>query len=96
MEQTGDVFNPDFFMIDRAARVVYRKEQFAEGTELPAELLVRDRRYMRAEIEALCQTAGLDVVWSRFVRSGHWRVPLDSHHDHAKEVLVLCRKPVGG
>ena len=51
METSGNVFNPEFYMIDRKTEIVYRKEQFAEGDQLPAQLVVRDRRYRRAEIE---------------------------------------------
>jgi len=96
MEQTGDVFNPDFYMIDRETRVVYRKEQFAEGTELPVQLVVRDRRYTTKEIEDMCKAAGLEVVWSRCVRSGYWHEALNPGDKHAKEILVLCRRPPNG
>ena len=40
MEKTGNVFDPDHYLIDQNTRIVYRKEQFAEGAELPEELLV--------------------------------------------------------
>jgi hypothetical protein len=70
MEKTGDVVDPDYYLIDTKTRVVYRKEQFAEGENLPEELLVRDRRYTQEQIEGLCEQAGLNVVWSRFVRTG--------------------------
>jgi hypothetical protein len=93
METTGNVFDPDFYMIDRKSDIVYRKEQFAEGNQLPVEFLVRDRRYRRAEIEDKCRDAGLDVVWSFFVQAGHWDRALDRRDPHAKEILVLCRKP---
>jgi 2-polyprenyl-3-methyl-5-hydroxy-6-metoxy-1,4-benzoquinol methylase len=93
MEKTGNIFNPDFDMIDRKSEIVYRKEQFAEGGQLPVELLVRDRRYRRADIEERCRQLGLEVVWSRFVQTGHWEKALDSRDPHAKEILVLCRKP---
>jgi 2-polyprenyl-3-methyl-5-hydroxy-6-metoxy-1,4-benzoquinol methylase len=63
MESSGEVFNPDYYLIDRNTKIVYRKEQFAEGDDLPVELLVRDRRYTKEQIENLCQQAGLDVVW---------------------------------
>lgn len=91
METTGDVFDPDFYMLDEDDNVAYRKEQFTEGQDLPAELIVRDRRFSRAEIEAMCREAALDVVWTRFVRAGRWDAPLDEHDDRAKEILVLCR-----
>ena len=93
METTGDVFNPDFYMIDHKSNIVYRKEQFAEGDQLPVEVLVRDRRYRRSEIEEKCREAGLDVVLSLFVQAGHWDKALDRRDSHAKEILVLCRKP---
>ena len=91
METSGEVFDPEHFMIDRDTRIVYRKEQFEEGSCLPQELLVRDRRYTSTEIELLCRDAGLDIVWSRFVRAGAWEQSLPA--EDAKEVLVLCRKP---
>jgi hypothetical protein len=94
MEKTGNVFDPDHYLIDQKTRIVYRKEQFAEGAELPEELLVRDRRYTKEEIEALCQRLGLEVMWTRFVRSGSWHQPLSRLDDHAKEILVLCRNPL--
>ena len=91
METTGDIFDPDFYMLDEDSNVVYRKEQFTEGQDIPAELIVRDRRFSREELEAMCAEAGLDVVWTRFVRAGRWDEPLDEHDDRAKEILVLCR-----
>ena len=94
METTGDVFDPEFYMLDEDSNVVYRREQFKAGRDLPAELIVRDRRFSREEIEAMCAESGLDVVWTRFVRAGRWERwddPLDEHDDRAKEILLLCR-----
>lgn len=93
MESSGEVFNPDYYLIDTNTKIVYRKEQFVEGDDLPVELLVRDRRYTKEQIEDLCKQAGLDVLWSRFVRAGHWNEPLTRDDNRAKEILVLCRKP---
>lgn len=94
MEKTGDIFDPDFYMLDAETNVVYRKEQFGAGTSLPAELIVRDRRYRTNDIEKLCHDAGLEIVWARFVRSGHWEQQLEPDSDRAKEILVCCRKPL--
>lgn len=93
MEKSGNVFNPDYYLIDRDKRIVYRKEQFHTGEELFEELLVRDRRYTQEEITRMCTAVGLKVIWSRFVRAGRWDEPLDRESDKAKEVLVMCRKP---
>src|ERR1039458_458101 len=93
METTGNVFNPEFYMIDRQTGVVYRKEQFTEGDQLPAQLVVRDRRYRRGQIEEACRNCGLEVIWSRLVQKGHVEDARDRHDSRAKEILVLCRKP---
>jgi hypothetical protein len=93
MEKSGNVFNPDYYLIDIDKKIVYRKEQFYKGEELFEELLVRDRRYTREEIVHMCSAVGLKVEWSRYVRAGHWDEPLDRESDQAKEILVMCRKP---
>lgn len=92
MEKTGNVFDPEYYMIDRDTKIVYRKEQFEAGTALPAELVVRDRRYGKDEFVGICRQAGFEVVWARFVRAGHWEEPLDHDSDGAKEILLLCRR----
>ena len=93
METTGEIFNPEYYMIDKETRIVYRKEQFDAGPDLPQELLVRDKRYTTEEIEVLCRNAGLEMIWTHFVKAGSWNEPLPSDSDHAKELLVLCRRP---
>jgi len=94
METSGNIFNPKYFLLDDATGVVYRKEQFTQGCELPVELLVRDKRFNKTEIEDMCQAAGLEVVWSRYVQTGNWDISLDPTDAKAKEILLLCRKPV--
>jgi 2-polyprenyl-3-methyl-5-hydroxy-6-metoxy-1,4-benzoquinol methylase/GNAT superfamily N-acetyltransferase len=91
MESSGNVFNPEYYMIDEMTEIVYRKEQFTRGTDLPAQLLVRDRRYRRRDIEAMCMLAGLNVLWSRYVRAGQWDVEVNAEDDNAKEILLLCQ-----
>lgn len=93
MERTGDVFDPEFYMLDSETKIVYRKEQFAEGSSLPTELIVRDRRYKQNDIEELCRKVGLQVLWSKFVRAGHWGSATERESDRAKEILVYCSKP---
>lgn len=92
MERSGNVFNPEFYLIDRKTRIVYRKEQFKQGHQLPVELIVRDRRYSREEIKGLCIQEGLVVNWTRYVQSGKWDVELDAVDKDAKEILVLCTR----
>jgi 2-polyprenyl-3-methyl-5-hydroxy-6-metoxy-1,4-benzoquinol methylase len=92
MERSGNVFNPDFYLIDTDKKIVYRKEQFCEGEKLFEEFLVRDRRYTLEEITHMCTAVGLKIIWTRFVRAGHWDEPLDRESDRAKEILVMCRR----
>lgn len=92
MEQTGDVFDPDYFMIEKKSQIVYRREQFKIGQKLPEELIVRDKRYTMQEIMDLCAASGLNVIWSRFVRAGAWETPLVNIDQKAKEILLLCQK----
>ena len=57
MEASGDIFNPDYFMLDEDDSLVYRREQFTKGRDIPSELIVRDRRFYGEEIEAMCNEA---------------------------------------
>lgn len=93
MENTGNVFDPDFYMLDTDTQVVYRKEQFEQGALLPTELIVRDLRYTPPEIRDLLGAVGLKIEWVRCVKAGDWETNLDADHDRAKEILILCRKP---
>lgn len=93
MESTGNIFNPEFYLIDRETKIVYRKEQFITGDSLPCELFLRDKRFTKEEIEGLCRGAGFEILWSRFVRAGSWRDHLARNDHRAKEILVLCQKP---
>lgn len=92
METTGNVFNPDYYIVDVETQVVYRKEQFLRSQSLPVELVVKDRRFQRREIEDMCISVSLEIVWSRYVSAGKWDTELECHDPSAKEILVLCKK----
>lgn len=92
METSGDIFDPDYYLIDDQTKLVYRKEQFRLGSNLPEEILVRDRRYMREDIEAMCRKASLKVLWSKHVKSGGWEQAQPPKGDKAKEILIFCQK----
>jgi 2-polyprenyl-3-methyl-5-hydroxy-6-metoxy-1,4-benzoquinol methylase len=91
METSGEVFDPDYYLLDLDAGLVYRKEQFARGNQLPTEIIVRDRRYRKPQIEAMVRACGLDVLCSRYVRAG--RFETETPADTAKEILVVARRP---
>lgn len=92
MQTTGNIFDPDHFVVDRIHGIVYRKEQFAEEGSLPSEYVIRDRRFTMEEITSLVESAGFRVVLSRYVQSGRWDVPLDAKDKRAKEILIVADK----
>jgi 2-polyprenyl-3-methyl-5-hydroxy-6-metoxy-1,4-benzoquinol methylase len=93
MEKTGNVFDSEYYMVDRDTHAIYRKEQFQSGSRLPVELVVRDRRFTMTEIREACASAGLHVVWSRFVKAGRWEPGFPRESNDSKEILVLCQRP---
>lgn len=92
METTGNVFNPDYYVVDRRDHVVYRREQFLMGNRLPTELLVCDHRFTVEEIHWLCIEAGLNILGRSYVRAGDWETNRDPCDQHAKEILLLCER----
>ncbi len=92
MQSSGNVFDPKHLLYDERRAVVYRKEQFLEDGLLSAELVVRDRRYRKAEIEAACRRAGLETLWARYASAGRWRSSLSATDVKAKEILLLVRR----
>lgn len=91
MEQTGNIFDPKYYMIDSETDIVYRKEQFMHSDALPEELIVRDRRYTLVQIIDACTSVGLEVVWARRVNAGNWDIDQPEGSSRAKEILVFCR-----
>jgi SAM-dependent methyltransferase/GNAT superfamily N-acetyltransferase len=91
MQNTGNIFNPEFFLLDTETRVVYRKERFDSGSQLPRELIIRDRRFKKQEIVEMCRKIGFKVPICRIVRAGDWETSLGL--DEAKAILVICQKP---
>ena len=92
MQSTGNIFDPQYLAIDTRDGLVYRKEQFGEDDMLPAEYVIRDKRYRMSEIVALIERAGFTVEDSRFVRAGAFEEALSATDPHAKEILVIARK----
>jgi 2-polyprenyl-3-methyl-5-hydroxy-6-metoxy-1,4-benzoquinol methylase/GNAT superfamily N-acetyltransferase len=92
MQKTGDVFDPDYFLLDKNAKVAYRREIFDEGVDLPVELIVRDRRYGKDEIRNICTTAGLVVELCGYVRAGDFEIATKPDTEPTREILVIARK----
>lgn len=92
MQATGNVFNPDYFILDEQAHLVYRKEQFERDDLLSSEYLVADYRFTKSEIEAMLMDNGFSIVDSRYVQAGNWDVPLSATDKNAKEILLVVKK----
>ncbi len=93
MQTTGDVFNGKLIVIDELTGICYRKEQFFPDDDLPIEYLIRDRRYTRTEIQTLVQDAGFIIEDAYYFQAGRLEKPLKPSNGHAKEILVIARKP---
>ena len=93
METTGSVFNPEYYLVDTSEHIVYRKEQFStQRGYLPAELLVRDRRFAMKEIEGMCREVGFKDVRSKFVNAASWERDYEACDSKAKKILLICVK----
>lgn len=92
MEETGNIFDPEHYLIDTDTRVVYRREQFTKGRSLPVELIVRDKRFTGDEIVSMCEKVGFSIIFSRYVNAKDWETKLPPTHKRAKEILIKCQK----
>jgi 2-polyprenyl-3-methyl-5-hydroxy-6-metoxy-1,4-benzoquinol methylase len=92
MQESGEIFKPQFYLYDNAAGIVYRKEQFKLDDNIPCELIVRDRRYFADELRSLCASVDIRPLWARHVRMGRWDDDLSANDTKAKEVLLLGQR----
>lgn len=92
MQTSGDIFDPELFLLESQTGVVYRKEQFENDDSLSAEYVIRDKRYTKKEICSLVEQAGFTVLETRYVRAGRWDYPLEANHVNAKEILVIAKR----
>ena len=92
MQQTGNIFNPDTFVIDEKSNLVFRKEIFKGDGFLDSEYIIRDKRYKKDEIIFLLKKSGLSIIESRYVQAGRFNEPLKSVDSKAKEILIISKK----
>jgi len=90
MEKTGDIFDPEFYAIEKNTKIIYRIERF-DKCGLPGEYIVRDRRFKIGEIVKMCRDIGLTVIDSSYVSAGKWDLSLTATHEKAKEILLICK-----
>lgn len=92
MQKSGDIFNPEYYIIDKESKLVYRKEQFDDDGDLSAEHVIRDKRYTKDEICKMAKNIGFHVKDVRFVSAGKWQKKLNNTDPKAKEILLILQK----
>ena len=92
MQSSGNVFNPEYFILDSGDHLVYRKEQFSGDGYLNTEYVIADYRFTMSEICQECELRGLHVLHSSFVQLGAWQLPLTATDPKAKEILLVVQK----
>lgn len=94
MQRTGNIFDPEHYLIDEKTNLVYRKEEFSGDGKLSAEYVIRDRRYDMKEIKRMAKECGFVVAESRYVQAGKFDIALKKGTDtKAKEILLVLKKP---
>jgi len=94
MQNSGEVFDSKYLLIDQKKKIIYRKETFDAGSLLPLELIVRDRRYDKGELEEICRRFSLSVHHIGFVRAGNFRMVREARQEPTKEILVVAQKGI--
>lgn len=92
MQNSGDIFDPEYFIIDEKTNLVFRKEQFQDDGNISAEYVIRDKRYTAQEICTLVEKIGFKVIEYRFVQAGKWGSSLNNTDLKAKEILLFLQK----
>lgn len=92
MQRTGNIFNPDYFVLDIKDQLVYRKEQFNDDGLLSTEYVIADYRFKRDEFTNECERCNLSVVRANYVKLGEWNTSLDSTDNKAKEIVFVLEK----
>lgn len=91
-EETGDIFNPNYYIVDDKEHVVYRREQFTKGNRLPVELIVRDMRFTMSEIISMCEMVGFRIIEKKYMNASDWNLNYKPTDEKAKEILIVCQK----
>lgn len=94
MQKTGEIFDPQYILIDSKTKVIYRKEYFVNDGLLNTEFIIRDYRYTGKELINMFVKAGFKRNKCRYsyVAAGKWDSPLKPNDSHAKEILLVASK----
>lgn len=59
---------------------------------MPVELLVKDKRFSKAEIVSLCEEVGFSIIEAKYTNASGWENDYQAEDKEAKEILLICRK----
>lgn len=92
MQNTGNIFNPKYFLVDTQENIVYRKELFSYPGNRSIVSVVRDRRYYLDSISQMCMQTGFNILEYSFVKANGWKESYSYNDKNAKEILLLLQK----
>lgn len=92
MQKTGNIFNPDYFLLDDENHLVYRKEQFEQDGLLSSEYIIADYRFTKDEICQAFEDHNFNIISATYVQAGKWSTPLNATDPKAKEILLVVEK----
>lgn len=92
MQSTGNVFNPDYYLLDTTSQLVYHKEQFEMDGELSSEYVIADYRFTRQQICDIFEQIGFSIISANYVKAGDWETLLTATDKGAKEILIVAEK----
>jgi 2-polyprenyl-3-methyl-5-hydroxy-6-metoxy-1,4-benzoquinol methylase/GNAT superfamily N-acetyltransferase len=94
MNKTGEIFNVKNILLDTKEKIFYSREIFKDAknpSQIPEELLVRDRRYLKEEIKNMFKKY-FEIVECKYVKLGTWET--DGKSDDSKEILLIVQKKI--
>lgn len=92
MQSTGNVFEPEYYLLETSSQLVYRKEQFEMDGDLSSEFVIADYRFTRNQIMEVFKENGFKILSADYVKLGDWGKPLDDNDDAGKEILLVLEK----
>ncbi len=92
MQTSGEIFDPEYVLLDTRNKIAYRREIFDNGSNLRVEQIVCDRRFTFNDITIMCEAAGLKLHAIGYIAAGNFGMLDQQPAVPTKEILVIARK----
>jgi hypothetical protein len=96
MQRSGEVFEFSKMRYNVKGGMLIRREQFAEGPNVCQDELLRERRFIPAEVMNMAESSGLIFRTMTTVRAGKWNLLSPSFDPAAPEVAFVFSRPDAG